>query len=90
MKDIMVKMKQRYWLLGIFAIPVIGILVLSGCIHEKRGPQSQLYIRYHYTAEVTYQNIEITQSKLIYTYFPEEVFGKKCKVWVASVPCWVE
>lgn len=86
----MSKTKQKYWLLGIFAILVFGILVLSLGIHQKTSPQPQLYIQYLFTAEGTYQNIEINQSKLVYTYFPEEVAKEKCKQWTRQVPCWAE
>jgi len=55
---------------------------------QETNSQSQLYMGYHFTAEAIYQNIEINQSKLIYTYFPEEVAKEKCAKWIKQVPCW--
>ncbi len=53
---------------------------------QETNSQSQLYMNYHFTAEAAYQDIKISQSKLIYTYF-EDVEGK-CEGWVAQTPCW--
>jgi hypothetical protein len=55
---------------------------------QETNSQSQLYMSYHFTAEIAYQDIKINQSKLIYTYFPEEVAKEKCERWVAQTPCW--
>lgn len=89
--------KQKYRVLKIliFTILVIGTitilsLVFLGHIPQKTSPQSQLYIRYHYTTEATYQDIEINKSRLIYTYFPEEIAKEKCASWIIQSPCWTE
>ena len=76
----MMKAKQKYWALRIiiFTVFVVGTLVLLGHIQQKTISYPQLYIRYHYTAEATYQDIEINKSKLIYTYFPKEIAKEKC------------
>jgi len=76
------KMNQKYWL--------VGIIVLSGYLQQETSSHPQLYIRYHFTAEATYEEVEINQSKLIYTYFPEEVANEKCARWLIQVPCWTE
>ena len=55
---------------------------------QETNSQSQLYMNYHFTAEAAYQDIKISQSKLIYTYFPEEVAKEKCAKWIKQVPCW--
>jgi len=89
MKGIMMKINQKYRLIGIviFATLIIGIM---GCLQQKIISYPQLYIRYHYTAEATYQDIEINKSKLIYTYFPEEIAKEKCAWGMIQSPCWTE
>ncbi|HID92674.1 MAG TPA: hypothetical protein EYP60_01135 [bacterium (Candidatus Stahlbacteria)] len=83
-------MKSKLLLLCVLVLAAIGIIFISGCIRQAKESQSQFYIKYHYTTEVTYQDIEINNSKMIYTYFPEEIAKEKCAEWIAQYPCWRE
>lgn len=49
---------------------------------------TDISINYFYTDELTYKKINITENKLIYTYFKDTT--GKCRGWFASRPCWTE
>ncbi len=87
----MAKRKQGSWLSGIEPIVVlfISILVLSGCLHGETSPEPPAFsLHFLFTAETTYENIEIHNSRLIYTFF--EDVENKCAHWVYQTPCWTE
>jgi len=52
--------------------------------------ESKLFLKYHFDSETSYEDITITQSKLIYTYFPADIAKEKCRNWSQSYPCWKE
>jgi hypothetical protein len=51
-------------------------------------PQSEFSVSYYFTAETTYEKIEINETKLVYTYF-KDVNGK-CAHWLQQSPCWTQ
>ncbi len=81
-------MKKRTILIGIgiLALTIIGIVLISGCVEEK--PKEEFFASYNYGAECAYEKIEVNQSKLIYTYF--EDVNDKCAICTHQVPCWKE
>ena len=84
------KARRKRWVAAIVALVVIaGISLLLGHI-QRGGSRPHLYVKYHYTAEATYQDIEISRSELIYTYFPKEIAKEKCANWIKQSPCWTE
>ena len=80
-------MKENFLILSLLVLAAMA----SGCIQNVEYSSTQpLYVSYFYTAEATYTKIEINQSKLIYTYFPQDVAQEKCKDWLVQAPCWKE
>ena len=68
---------------------LVGLLALEGCAAPTPPTATPpLAIVYHFTAETTYENIEINQNKLTYTFFADT--ENKCAHWVAQNPCWTE
>ncbi len=52
--------------------------------------KSELFLKYHSHTPTSYSDITITQSKLIYTHFPESIAKERCKNWNKRYPCWKE
>lgn len=90
----MIKIKRlsisRYT--GVFAVCITTALILLGCSMQKEStPASQqpdLSIVYLFTAEATYDRIEINQNKLIYTYFDD--VDNKAANWIRQEPVWTQ
>jgi hypothetical protein len=69
----------------------IGVFFLTACLPQKAispTPQPELSIVYLFTAETTFDKIEVKQGKLSYTYF--EDVNNKCAQWIYQSPCWTE
>lgn len=91
-------MNKKY----ILVIVVILIVIISGffyLLHKQKSQrgddqnEENLAINdllfsasYLYTAEATYQEIKINQSKLTFTYFEDT--SNKCVNWIQQSPCW--
>ena len=91
-------MNKKY----ILIIVVILVVIIGGFFYfsHKQQPQQgndqneensaindlSFSASYLYTAEATYQEININQSKLTYTYFEDT--NNKCVNWVQQSPCW--
>lgn len=87
----MAKRKQGGWLSGIEPIVVLftSILVLSGCLQWETSPEPPAFcLHFLFTAETTYESIEIDNSRLVYTFF--EDVENKCAHWLYQSPCWTE
>ncbi|MCS6909698.1 MAG: hypothetical protein NZM11_03905 [Anaerolineales bacterium] len=71
-------------------ILLIGVLLLPGCLQQRVSPESPqpFSLSYLFTAETTYEKIEINRSRLIYTFF--EDVDNKCTQWIGQSPCWTE
>lgn len=73
---------------------VLSMVILEGCVqgNTKQEIKQNIEIYYYFTAEFSYQKIEINQSTLKYTYFDtqSEDVKKRCDFWVAQAPCWRE
>lgn len=85
----MINLKRKYWLLGIL------ILIVAAAIIWLVFPQSlpEFSLNYFYTSELTYQKIDINQSRLTYTYFEGlEDFneGNEELLIEAQTPRWTE
>lgn len=69
----------------------VSLLIIAGCSPQtstSEATQGPLLIEYLFTAEATYDKIEIDQSRLIYTYFEDT--ENRCAQWIAQEPCWTE
>jgi hypothetical protein len=86
-------MKTKQQQLSFFKLTAlaVGLLIIAGCSHQTGVPevtQVPLRIEYFFTAEATYNKIEIDQNRLIYIYFDDA--ENRCAQWVAQEPCWTE
>lgn len=66
-----------------------SLICLAGCASPTTTTiTAPLSIVYHFTAETTYKNIEVTESRLMYTFFEDT--ENRCAAWVAQSPCWTD
>ncbi len=82
------KIRIPYFKLAILAV---GFLMFAACSSQSSPiptASPTLTIDYLFTAEATYDKIQVRQSRLIHTYF-EDADGK-CTMWMAQVPCWTD
>lgn len=87
----MTKIKSKGGRFGIKCrmILLAGLLGLMGCASPNSSTATlPLSIVYHFTAETAYENIEINQDRLMYTFFEDT--ENRCANWVAQNPCWTE
>jgi hypothetical protein len=78
-------------IIGLLALFSLSISFLPACSLQPSPsptPQPSLFITYLFTAEATYDKIEVNQDKLSYTYF-EDLEGR-CARWVEQGPCWTQ
>ena len=92
-KRLKTKLKQGYGqvMVKLLALLSLGLCFLPACAPPPPAlptPQASLSVSYLFTAEATYNKIEVNQAKLSYTYF-EDPEGK-CAQWVEQSPCWTE
>ncbi len=69
----------------------VSLLLLASCLPQFGRPQttpSSLTIEYLFTAETTYEKIQVSQTRLVYTYFEDR--NNKCAEWIAQSPCWAD
>jgi hypothetical protein len=64
----------------------ISLAAWECCLAEEQSPAPALRVRYHFTAEATYEEIVIAGEKLEFTYFEDR--EGKCARWLQQSPCW--
>lgn len=76
----------------VFTVCIAASLTVYGCSKQKEivktEQQTNLSIVYLFTAEATYDRIEIDQNKLIYTYFDD--VDNKAENWMKQEPVWTQ
>jgi len=79
---------------GLPGLLLLGLLVLgrewTAALRQGQPQTSEQvappHVRYHFTAEATYQEIEVAGTKLSFTYF--EDIQHRCEHWLEQRPCW--
>ncbi|OGF63696.1 MAG: hypothetical protein A2Y62_09500 [Candidatus Fischerbacteria bacterium RBG_13_37_8] len=72
----------------LFLLTAVIILACGACVHQKTTEENTFSLNYYFSAETTYQRIEINEKKVSYTFF-EDGAGK-CAHWLQQSPCWTQ
>ncbi len=92
LKTIQLSITDHAGFIGTCTILSLTALVFTGCSMQKEksqaAQQTELSIVYMFTAEATYDRIEISQNKLIYTYFDD--LENKAASWMKQEPVWTQ
>lgn len=82
--------KDRYLTYGIFALVIVVIIFVAGCVQQTSKQDKELSVSYHYTSEGSYYDVKIESSKITYTHTDYEKIKERCAQWFAQYPCWTQ
>jgi hypothetical protein len=82
--------KNKFLTYGIFALILIGIIFVIGCVQQLLNQTPELSLSYHYTAEVSYFDVKIDGSDIAYTHIDSEKIKDRCAQWLQQSPCWTQ
>lgn len=80
---------RKLWSIMIPLILVLFLLILP-CFALTSATKQYFHLNYHYTSELTYEAIEIQNTKLFYTYLPPEIAKKRGKNPIEQRAYWTQ
>jgi hypothetical protein len=82
--------KIKTQIFGIIAIIIISLISIGVTAQKSTNQSKKLLVKYHYTTEVSYYDVQIDGTKIIYTKTDDEKIKERCAQWIKQSPCWTQ
>jgi hypothetical protein len=88
---IIMMIKNIYLTYAIFVLLIISVFCVD-CVQQSAqqlpNQVPKLSIRYHYSTEGSFYDVQIVGSKITFIHTDYEKLKEKCAQWIRQFPCW--